>query len=45
MMPDKKRAKDKIDPAVAMIMAISEILFAEQAPIGSYYETHDVESA
>lgn len=45
VMPDKKRAKDKIDPIVAVIMALSEVLFAEQQPVADYYETHDVESA
>jgi phage terminase large subunit-like protein len=43
--PAKKRCKEKIDPIVAVIYGVSELLFQEQAPVGSYYETHDVESA
>lgn len=42
--PDKRRSKDKIDSAVAAVMALSEILFAEQAPKLDYYETNDVEA-
>jgi len=30
VMPDKKRAKDKIDGIVATVMALSEVLYAEQ---------------
>jgi phage terminase large subunit-like protein len=40
MMPAKNKAKDKIDPAVASIMAISEVLFHEQEssqPTGRVY--------
>ncbi len=43
-MPDKERSEDKIDAIVAAAMAISEVMFAEQAPKYDYYETHDVEA-
>lgn len=42
MMPAKKKAKDKIDPMVAMIMGLSECIFAEQAA-ASYYDENDLE--
>jgi len=42
--PAKDRAKDKIDPIVAAIMSINEVMFEEQAPVQNYYETHDVEA-
>jgi phage terminase large subunit-like protein len=42
--PVKGRAKDKIDPIVAVIMAINEVMFAEREPVLNYYETHDVEA-
>lgn len=43
--PAKKRAKEKIDPIVAVIYGISEYMFTTQQPVANYYETHDVESA
>jgi phage terminase large subunit-like protein len=42
--PNKAKAADKIDSIVAAIMSLNEILFAEQAPVHNYYETHDVEA-
>jgi len=42
-MPDKRRVKDKIDPAVALIMGLSEVMFAEAEPT-YYYEDNDVEA-
>ena len=37
-MPSKRRSSDKIDPVVAIVMALSEALFAEKKP-PSIYET------
>lgn len=44
VMPAKNKAREKIDPIVAAIMALSEIMFAEREPVLNYYETHDVEA-
>lgn len=44
-MPDKGSSPQKIDIAVALLMAISECLFSELATAGKYYRTHDVEFA
>jgi len=35
-MPSKRKSKTKIDPAVAVIMAVSECLFAERKPVSMY---------
>lgn len=42
-MPDKGASPQKIDIAVAVLMAISECLFSPAVQVGKYYETHDVE--
>jgi phage terminase large subunit-like protein len=42
-MPDKSSDANKIDIAVAVLMAISECLYSNKASVGKYYETHDVE--
>ena len=42
-MPDKERSDEKIDPIVAVLMAVSECMFAEQAP-QYFYENNDVEA-
>lgn len=34
-MPDKKKARDKIDGACALVMGLSEIMFEEQEPTSS----------
>ena len=39
--PAKKQARDKIDPMVALIMAISECQFAEQAPPNPYADANN----
>ena len=39
--PAKKQARDKIDPMVALIMAISECQFAEKAPPNPYANAND----
>lgn len=42
-MPDKSSSANKIDIAVAVLMAISECLYSAAVQGGKYYETHDVE--
>jgi len=42
-MPDKGSSPQKIDIAVAVLMAISECLYSAAVQGGKYYETHDVE--
>ena len=42
-MPDKKHSRDKIDTAVAVIMAFREAYFAESGAGYSYYEDNEVE--
>ena len=42
-MPDKSSDANKIDIAVAVLMAISECLYSAAVQGGKYYETHDVE--
>jgi len=42
-MPDKGSSVQKIDIAVAVLMAISECLYSDKASVNKYYETHDVE--
>jgi len=44
-MPDKERSEEKIDPICAVIMALSEVMFAELGPQYGYYENNDVEAA
>ena len=43
VMPVKKRSQDKIDPIVAILMALSEAMYAEQGPSYNYYESGDLE--
>lgn len=42
IMPDKRRSREKIDPIVAVIMALSEALFAERKG-ASFYDDNEVE--
>ena len=42
VMPNKQRSRDKIDPMVAIIMALSEAMYAETLG-GSYYEDNELE--
>lgn len=39
VMPDKKRSKDKIDPAVAVIMALKACMAAPERHVGSLFMT------
>lgn len=43
-MPDKKNPENKIDAMVAILMAFSECLYAQKQTVGTYYETHELES-
>jgi phage terminase large subunit-like protein len=42
VFPDKKRAKEKIDPIVALILGLSEVLFQEQEFVPATGEVHAI---
>lgn len=42
-MPDKGSSPQKIDIAVAVLMALSECMYSAKNPLPTYYETHEVE--
>ena len=42
-MPVKQRSQDKIDPIVAIIMALGRAIMAEQAATLDYYASNDLE--